>query len=377
MHILIITPGYPYNGSNVFPFVRQTAESLADLGQKITVLKIPARITASLYNPEEDEPFFIKERTRNGSYLDVYRISNNTSCFYRAKYDKHLSDKIEQIINSISTQCNINAVYAHFWDTAYYVSDIIYQYKIPLFIANGESQLDICKYDQTFLKSISGVICVSSKCRMESVNQGYITNETPTIVLPNAVDTSLFYPRDKYEAREKMGFSKNDFIVVFVGLFIRRKGANRVSEAISLLNIPDLKSIFIGNYTMGDKTSGPSCKGVLFEGNVCHDKIPQYLACADVFCLPTLNEGCSNAIVEALACGLPVISSKRSFNDDILTDENSIRVNPVNIQEISNAIFKLYHDKSLCKKMSLAASKSVKKNSISQRAKRIIDFITT
>lgn len=375
MHIVIITPGYPYNESNVFAFVKQIAETMADLGQNISVLRIPAKITTALTNPIE-EPELITERTRKGSVLDIYRLNvcNNNS-LDKNKLDIDLIEKINSILYRIAARKCIDVIYTHFWDTANTVYGFARQNNIPLFVANGESKLDLCKFDSLFFKSISGVICVSTKSKEESIRQGYIKDNTPTITLPNGVDTSLFFPADKHIVREHLGFSQDDFIVIFVGLFIRRKGANRVSEAISMLNIPNIKSIFIGNYTIGDRSSGPSCNGILFEGNVSHSEIPRFLACADVFCLPTLNEGCSNAIIEALACGLPIISSNLSFNDDILTEENSIRVDPINIHDISNAIFTLYHNKSLCKKMSIAALKAAKNYSIIQRAERIIDFI--
>ena len=85
----------------------------------------------------------------------------------------------------------------------------------------------------------------------------------------------------------------------------------------------------------------PDCEGILFKGKLPHEEIPLYLNTADVFVLPSLAEGCSNSIVEAMACGLPVISSDLSFNYDILNADNSILVNPNDVGEISAAIKKL------------------------------------
>ena len=94
-----------------------------------------------------------------------------------------------------------------------------------------------------------------------------------------------------------------------------------------------MKSIFIGS---GEQT--PEIDGILFCGKLPHDQIVHYLNAADVFVLPTLAEGCSNAIIEAMACGLPIISSDLPFNDDILDAENSIRVNSLDVESIAEAI---------------------------------------
>lgn len=108
-----------------------------------------------------------------------------------------------------------------------------------------------------------------------------------------------------------------------------------------------------------------------------HDELANYLCASDIFVLPTLNEGCCNAIIEALACGLPVVSSNLSFNWDILNDSNSVLVDPNNIEEISCAIKRLKDDKIFRERLSSGAEKTASKLTIQQRAKRILNFINS
>ena len=126
---------------------------------------------------------------------------------------------------------------------------------------------------------------------------------------------------------------------------------------------------------MGDKKYEPDCNDILFKGKLPHDKVPDYLNMADVFVLPTLNEGCCNAIVEALACGLPVISSNMPFNYDVLNETNSILISPSNIDEIASAIKKLKNNNALRKNLSDGALITAKKLTISHRAMRILEFM--
>ena len=107
-----------------------------------------------------------------------------------------------------------------------------------------------------------------------------------------------------------------------------------------------------------------------------HTDVPQYLFAADCFCLPTLNEGCSNAIVEALACGLPVVSSNLPFNEDILDDTNSILVDPMNVEEIASALKKIKENKTYRDKLSEGALLKASELRIDVRAEKIIEFIT-
>lgn len=96
---------------------------------------------------------------------------------------------------------------------------------------------------------------------------------------------------------------------------------------------------------------------------------------ADVFVLPTLAEGCCNAIIEAMACGLPIISSDLPFNDDILDDACSIRINPKSVNEIANAIQLLCGNPNLQNQMSKASLDKAASLTIENRAKKIVDFM--
>ena len=96
---------------------------------------------------------------------------------------------------------------------------------------------------------------------------------------------------------------------------------------------------------------------------------------ADIFVLPTVAEGCCNAIVEAMACGLPVVSSDLPFNDDILNETNSIRIDPTNINQIAEAIKILKESIEMRQRLSAGALKTAEHLSVHNRAVRILAFI--
>lgn len=94
-----------------------------------------------------------------------------------------------------------------------------------------------------------------------------------------------------------------------------------------------------------------------------------------MFVLPTLKEGCCNAIIEAMACGLPIISSARDFNMDILDDKNSIMIDPENVDEIAEAIYKFKSNGMLLKSKREEALKKARNLTIQQRAIDILNEI--
>ena len=169
-------------------------------------------------------------------------------------------------------------------------------------------------------------------------------------------------------ARSKYGFNSDDFIVIFVGGFIERKGIKELSMAIN--RIDGIKSIFVGRGNLK-----PQCHDILFEGPVSHNKLCSYMNCADIFVLPTKAEGCCNAIIEALACGLPVVSSNKSFNNDTLNDKCSIRLDETNVDEIEQAIKTLKDNPDIRNNMSKEAIEQSKQLTIEVRARKIKEFI--
>lgn len=76
-----------------------------------------------------------------------------------------------------------------------------------------------------------------------------------------------------------------------------------------------------------------------------------------------------------MACGLPVISSNLPFNDDILDESCSIRIDPNSIEELANAIELLRNDTELKDKLSEGALSKAKGFTIDQRAAAILRFI--
>ena len=243
---------------------------------------------------------------------------------------------------------------------------------IPAVASLGESSFK--RYERAYdpatigslLERFHGVYTNSPLLRDHCVDQfGLCADQVP--VFPNGVSRD-FYPRDREEARRQCGLPLDRPIVAFVGRLIESKGPLRLVEAIRLR--PEIGAIFLG--VGPHKPEGPQ---VLFQGSVRHEDVPVWLSAADVFALPTLAEGCSNAILEALSCGLPVISSDLPFNRAILDNETALLVDPRNTHDIGRAIAGLVDSTERRTQLSEAALEHAAQFSLRDRARLVLEFM--
>ena len=377
--ITVIAGNYPAEGHMVLVFVQQLVHAIIDMGIKVTVVA-PQSIVHKLVHKEKFFPKHSQGVTEKGNVYDIYRpytlSFGNRDCFskFTTWYNKRA---IVSIVDKIGSE----ALYSHFWSSALPVYEYAINRKCPLFVACGEGDDALEKMVDNMSNAeikhlssaVTGVVSVSSENKRKCTEFGLVSEDNID-VFPNCVNTSIFHKMDVTEMKEQLGITENDFVIGFVGGFIPRKGPDRIAKAILKLNDPQIKVMFIGKPFSGYAYDF-DCPGIIHKGPLEHDLLPKYLNCADVFIMPTQKEGCCNAIVEALAMGLPVISSDGAFNDDILDEQNSIRLNPNDVDAIADAIKKLKDDTMLRHSMTVYSLSRHKEYTIEGRAKRIVEFI--
>jgi len=139
-----------------------------------------------------------------------------------------------------------------------------------------------------------------------------------------------------------------------VGQLSQRKGIKYLLEAFRNLRLPGAELVLVGNVA-------GSGKGLLhyrdmFQHvpNVPHSEVHQWFEQADIFVYPSLHEGSPLAIYEALACGLPVITTPNSGS--VVQDGIQGYVVPIrDVERLKEKILLLYENRELCQQMSRKA----------------------
>jgi len=177
------------------------------------------------------------------------------------------------------------------------------------------------------------------------------------IVIPNGVDTSTFKPHHKLPRKQ---------VLICVSRLIRRKGIDfliRTAKELSKME---------GNFEFLIVGDGPERElleklvlelglenKIKFKGRVPHDKLNRYYNKASIYLMASLSEGMSNSCLEAMASGLPIITTKMPGTDELIKG-NGIIV-PRDEKIMANAIFKLYSNKHKLRVMSAKSRKLAEK----------------
>jgi len=205
------------------------------------------------------------------------------------------------------------------------------------------------------LRNVDAFVAISEEIKDGLLTDGY--EQSRIYRIPNFVDISIFYPERKKETTDKT--------VIFAGALDKRKGADILLEAWK-----DVSKTFSHGYLiiLGNGHMKASLKmkaedlgisnRVTFAGQV--NNIPDYFRKADLYVLPSLQEGLPNSLLEAMACGLPVITSRIGGVVDIVEDGKSgILVEPGDISGLASAMVRLLKDAESRQRLGAEARKRI------------------
>lgn len=238
-------------------------------------------------------------------------------------------------MRQLKNRFTFNVIDAHFGYPDGYAASLLGKWlKVPVAITLRGTEVPHAreKFRRFFLikalKNATRLFTVSSSLKSHAVGLGIA--EDKIRVVGNGVDLEKFRPIEKNQAREKMAIPETTKVLITVGALVERKGFHRVIEILPSLinNHPDILYLIVGGASAeGDWTDQIKHqvqvlkleKYVRLLGPRTSEELKDILSAADVFVLPTSNEGWANVLLEAMACGLPIVTTDVGGNAEVVS----------------------------------------------------------
>ena len=224
-------------------------------------------------------------------------------------------------------------------------------------------------FEEGMLKRARKIIAVSRFTKWELTNY-YKIPENKIHVIHNGVDVNKFKSvADKRKAKMEMGFNPDDIAIVSVGRLYARKGLFTLIESMPAVvkRFPTAKFIISGkgqSDEMHKLTAYAQQLGVkdniVFTGYYPDKKLPKLYQAADVFAFSTFYEHHPFAVLEALATGLPVVTTTvGGIPETITSGKNGFLVEPFHPRQFSEKILYLLEHPSFAAEMGAQARKTI------------------
>ncbi len=235
------------------------------------------------------------------------------------------------------------------------------------------------KLSNSIMRKLSGIehqtardadlIVTVSRYSMGKIVKFYDVDKTKIRIVPNGVDVKKFKPIEGCEnVKRRIGVNGKP-CVLFVGKLIPRKGLHFLMEAAKLVVKENKETTFVlvGGGPLRDNLIAQTRKEGLsgnffFLGVVPDDFLPLIYNCADVFALPSIQEGQGMALLEAQATSKPVVAFKVGGVTDIVLDKQTGLLVEPDASELAKALLTLLSDESLRDKLGRHGKRFVSEN---------------
>ena len=226
-------------------------------------------------------------------------------------------------------------------------------------------------FRNTILKRADAFSAISPEIASEWTASGISSEKI--LLIPNSVNTSRFMPVESVQKdllRKRLNLPQNATIAIYTGRLVSYKGLplllkvwdeiRRKHENILLilagtggLDIHNCEEV-LREYVKANRLEND----VVFTGAV--QNVPEYLQASDLFVFPTENDAFPSSIVEAMACGLPVVSTPVGAIKTIITNgKTGLLIQPGNAEQLYQALDIVLSNEEMASRLGKAACQSV------------------
>jgi teichuronic acid biosynthesis glycosyltransferase TuaC len=194
------------------------------------------------------------------------------------------------------------------------------------------------------ISKVDALLTVSEDMRRVAITDFDARPEKVHSVI-NGINTSVFFPASRDAARFALGLRADAELIVYVGRLVATKGLGELVEAAALLarKRPRLRLALIGNGLMRDQLSALIAAAgltdrVLLTGGLSPAEVAQWINASNMLTLPSWSEGYPNVLVEAIACGRPVVATDVGGTREIVNASNGMLIPPRQVSALATAL---------------------------------------
>jgi len=194
------------------------------------------------------------------------------------------------------------------------------------------------------IAGVDALLTVSETMRQAAIAQfGARPDRVHTII--NGFNTSVFRPAPQAQARAQLNVPADLRLMVYVGRFVEAKGLRELLTAFQAMAREDsrLGLALVGDGVMRDelvqlvRDTGLADR-IFMPGGLPPLQVAQWISASDLLTLPSWSEGYPNVVVEALACGRPVVATDVGGTHEIINADNGVLIPPRDPQVLAAAL---------------------------------------
>jgi glycosyltransferase involved in cell wall biosynthesis len=193
------------------------------------------------------------------------------------------------------------------------------------------------------LRTADAVIAVSDDLRRRALDEDGSPGKISTI--RNGCDHRVFHEGDQSDARRALQLPDGDEVILYVGALTRSKGLGELTTAFIELakTRPTARLVLVGQGVYGDTVrqrllAAGLDNRLVMPGYHTAARVAQWMRAADVLCLPSYSEGCPNVVIEALACGRPVVATNVGGTSELIDPTGGLLVPPRDPVQLRDAL---------------------------------------
>lgn len=299
-------------------------------------------------------------------------------------------------------EARYDLIHGNFWMSGWVAAELRHRLNIPavqIFHAMGKTKrhhqgsIDTSPSERIAVESriIQEVDSIIAQCPGEwsELVDDYGADPEKIVIIPSAVNTDIFRPVPRAEARLRLGLQQDEFVVVYVGRMVQRKDVRNVVRAVALLirwckdltnaqtrSLPPVKLLLVGGETADpDPIATPEIgelqrlvselgisEHVLFIGKRQQDVLGDFYGAGDVVVTTPWYEPFGLTPLEGMACGRPVVGSAvGGITYTVADGETGFLVRPRDPEALATRLYQLLMEPELCIRMGNAARARVER----------------